>query len=66
MVPIAHPIKFQIGQEITHVKTGGKYIIRGLPDQYIIEATGEPAYAYLGSVKIWVRCQSEMEDGRFV
>jgi uncharacterized iron-regulated membrane protein len=64
---------FRPGQVVTHLKTKGEYRIHGTPDNYVIEATGEPAYAYgarkqegsnLG--KIWIRSQTEMEDGRFV
>src|SRR4051812_4296572 len=58
---------FRKGQAVLHVKTSGRYIIAILPDQGVIEATGEAAYAYLGdNNKIYFRPQSEMEDGRFI
>lgn len=57
---------FRKGQAVLHVKSNGRYIIAILPDQGVIEATGEPAYAYIGdNSKIYFRCQAEMEDGRF-
>ena len=67
------PFKFQRGQLITH-RNNDHYIVTGLPDEYRIEATGEPAYAYrkLDSDSVtpigvnWIRAQSVMEDeGRF-
>ena len=67
------PFKFQRGQLIIH-RNNDPYVVTGLPDEYRIEATGEPAYAYrrldsdgitLIGVK-WIRAQSIMEDeGRF-
>lgn len=59
--------KFGINWNVRHLKTGGIYKIKGLPANYRIEATGEPAYAYLDEEedKVWVRPQAEMEDGRF-
>lgn len=61
--------KFTINQKILHVKTGNIYTIKGLPAHYRIEATNVPAYAYLDEYesedKIWIRPQTEMEDGRF-
>lgn len=64
-------------QTIVHVKTGKHYGIVGTPDQYRIEATNQPAYAYREYItlangeietgkRVWVRPQTEMEDGRFV
>ncbi len=62
------PIKFSLNDKVKH-KDGGRYVITGLPDEYVIEATGEPAYAYraiYGNKKrTWIRAQSVMEDGRF-
>jgi hypothetical protein len=57
-----------MNQMVRHVKTGNEYMIVGTPKRYRIEATGEPAYAYTISPvdEIWVRKQTEMEDGRFV
>lgn len=60
---------FKRNDLVNHYK-GGKYAIMGTPDEYVIEATREPAYAYrsitypLGPIVI--RSQKEMEDGRFV
>ena len=49
-------MKFEVGQIVKHVKTGGIYHIIGTPkDNYRLEHN-----------PIWVRSQSEMEDGRFV
>lgn len=58
---------FGLGQIIKHIKSGGEYIVRGLPDKYRIESSNAPAYAYesLEDGVVWVRPQSEMEDGRF-
>jgi len=64
--------KFKNGDIVKHVKTGGKYWIVGTPDVYVIEATGEPAYAYRqvelsDKPQIWVRAQAIMEEeGKFV
>lgn len=67
------PFKFQRGQFIIH-RNNDFYVVTGLPDEYRIEATGEPAYAYRkldsdGVTPIgvkWIRAQSIMEDeGRF-
>lgn len=59
--------KFVVGDEIRHVKTGGMYIVMGTPNEYVIEATREPAYAYLmPDGRICIRSQAEMEEeGRF-
>jgi hypothetical protein len=58
--------KFRLGEEVKHVKTGGIYIIVGLPNEFVIEATREAAYAYLmPDGRTCIRSQTEMEDGRF-
>lgn len=61
-------MKFAFDDIVVHRK-GGRYRITGLPDRYRLESTGEPAYAYVAAdgrdLTIWVRAQSEMEDGRF-
>lgn len=71
--------KFRRKQLVTHVKTGGVYRIMHTPATCRLEASNEPAYAYqavwivssrggtidLTDKPLWVRCQSEMEDGRF-
>ena len=68
------PFKFKRGQLIIH-RNNDHYVVTGLPDEYRIEATGEPAYAYrrFDVDKLtpfgckWVRAQSVMEDeGRFM
>lgn len=61
--------KFSLGQRVRHVKTGRVYRIVDLPSRCRIEATGAPAYSYClvggADITLWVRPQSEMEDGRF-
>lgn len=65
-------MKFEVGNIVKHVKSGGIYRIIGSPDQYRLESTNEPAYAYqsthgeLYNNPIWVRSKTEMEDGRFM
>jgi hypothetical protein len=61
------PFKFHRYQLVEHIKTGHIYEICGVPDEYVIEKTWEPAYAYLlpSGIKC-IRSQAEMEDGRFV
>lgn len=59
---------FSKGVAIKHIKSGGVYLVVGTPDEnYRLEATNTPAYVYRGKDGvIWLRCQEEMEDGRFV
>jgi len=65
-VPVISPVKFRINDVVEHIKSGGMYVVAGLPTEYVIEATREPAYAYrMADGRICVRCQSEFEDGRF-
>lgn len=63
-------MKFKPFQKVLHLKTDAVYFIIGTPDKLILERTTEPAYAYQEyenpNAKIWIRCQSEMEDGRFI
>lgn len=61
------PLHFTIGDIICHQKNPDvKYVITGLPIDYRIEKTNEPAYAYIDRKGvIWIRPQTEMEDGRF-
>ncbi|WMC09535.1 hypothetical protein PU634_10445 [Oceanimonas pelagia] len=68
MLDEADRYSFSVGDLVRHVKTGGCYHIRGLPDKHRLEATGEPAYLYeaVSDGLIWMRSQAEMEDGRFV
>jgi len=64
--PVTETFMFRLGQEIKHVKTGAIYIVSGLPNQFVIEHTREPAYAYLmPDGRTCVRAQQFVEDGRF-
>ncbi|MBE0506704.1 MAG: hypothetical protein IBX50_08285 [Marinospirillum sp.] len=51
-----------------HHRNGGIYMIIKEPDDRLLEDCGEPFYEYenVHSGQIWLRRQSEMEDGRFV
>ena len=70
------PDKFLPGQRVQHVKTKRIYVISHGPRFIRIEKTGEPGYAYMldctnvavaeQDKHLWIRSQSEMEDGRFV
>ena len=67
MTPPLRPAKpplFRVGDEVRHRK-GGVYRIIMTPECLLIEATGEPAYAYALDGLVWVRSQREMGDGRF-
>lgn len=58
---------FERGDAVRHRK-GGVYVVVHTPDECRIEAGNVPAYMYrpLGELEpLWVRPQSEMEDGRF-
>lgn len=61
--------EFEVGDVIKHLKTGSSYLVTGTPARLVIEATMEPAYTYRqangNDDRIWVRPQTEMEDGRF-
>ena len=63
--------KFDRGQIITHVKTGKQYAIVDPPVACCrLEYCNEPYYVYRSYGEdtdhvLWVRRQSEMEDGRF-
>lgn len=63
------PTKFSKGETVRHVKTNGVYKILEVPDETKkLEHCNEPYYRYAGMVDdcvAWVRCKSEMEDGRF-
>lgn len=65
-IPVTFPLKFYAGQRVVHVKSQGVYSVVGLPTVFRVECTGEPAYAYMADGVVWVRGQSEFEDGRFV
>ncbi len=57
--------KFQAGDRLQHLKTGGFYRVLCLAK---IEASLEDAYVYeaLRNGTYWIRPQTEMEDGRFI
>lgn len=57
--------KFQAGDQLIHLKSGGHYRVIGLGK---IEANLEDVYIYeaLRNQTLWVRPKAEMEDGRFV
>lgn len=61
---------FKIGQKIIHVKTGNVYTVTKLPDERCrLEYCNESYYEYAsdhGGFVFWIRCKSEMEDGRFI
>lgn len=59
--------KFEELQKVKH-RNGGIYRIRRIPDDRKLEHNGEAFYEYesIADGQVWIRCQSEMEDGRFV
>lgn len=59
--------KFEELQTVKH-RNGGAYRIRKAPDARKLEHNGEAFYEYesVADGQVWIRCQSEMEDGRFV
>jgi hypothetical protein len=67
--------KFKKGQEVIHKKgqevihkKGGRYVVIAQPsDPRRLEYCDEPFYEYqcLLDKTIWIRRQSEFEDGRF-
>jgi len=52
---------------VKHIKTGGLYQIVMTPyEGRRLEYCNEPYYEYIGGDGVkWIRCKSEMEDGRF-
>jgi hypothetical protein len=65
-IAVTLPTKFQMNDVVEHLKTGGMYVVAGLPNEYVLENTREPAYAYrMADGRICVRSQVEFEDGRF-
>ena len=58
---------FRMNQKVRHIKTGNVYKIVGTPETVRIEHLATPAYAYVPEdwKLIWIRPQTEMEDGRF-
>ncbi len=59
---------FKQGQKVKHNYKGGWYRITKTPDARLLESNGESFYEYesIVSGQVWVRCKSEMEDGRFI
>ena len=60
--------KYIIGTALVHNKTGKNYVVVAEPDpNKRLEPCDEPYYEYaeVDSNVTWVRCQTEMEDGRF-
>ncbi len=57
---------FEESQRVKH-RSGGVYIIRRKPDHRKLEHNAETFYEYesISSGDVWIRCKSEMEDGRF-
>ena len=57
--------KFQAGDRLQHLKTGGFYRVLCLAK---IEVSLEEAYVYEALINgsHWIRPQIEMEDGRFI
>lgn len=70
--PLRQPgVQFDMGDVLLHRATGSLYGVLDTPDNGIVlERTGERAYVYRRidgeDPRKWVRCQAEMEDGRFV
>lgn len=69
---IPNTAKFKRGDIVVHVRSQKLYRIGFGPlDGLRLESTGGFAYSYQPYVynweqpQIWVRCQEEMEDGRF-
>lgn len=63
--------KFPRWSVLLHKKSEAQYHVLAVPDsRYRLEATNEPFYTYVllsePGGTIWLRTQSEMEDGRFV
>lgn len=63
-----NPTKFQQGNVLRHVKTGGIYVVMETPrDNVQLEYCRESFYEYwaIDTNQFWLRKKSEMEDGRF-
>lgn len=58
--------KFIKFQAVKH-KNGGIYMITTIPDSRKLEHCNESFYEYQDMLghQVWIRCKSEMEDGRF-
>ena len=71
--------KWRRGQVLTHVRSGGQYVITDMPWESMNENTGELQYGYRRVERVngpmgveyvargiqYLRSQREMEDGRF-
>lgn len=61
--------KFQLNDIVKHNK-GGLYRIVDVPDKNKrLEHFNQPFYSYMNiddSSIVWLRCQAEFEDGRFI
>lgn len=62
---------FKLGTKLIHVKSGNVYHVLMTPDMCKLESDATPVYVYgkvlpSGNQEIWVRPQTEMEDGRFI
>lgn len=58
-------MSFIKNQKVKH-HSGTIYTIRDVPNSELLEANAEPFYKYEGvDGQVWLRCKSEMEDGRF-
>jgi len=63
-------MKFTVNQRVRHLRTGTLYTIIGTPDQVCYEPLRQRCYAYIPvadtfKYRIWVRPETEVEDGRF-
>lgn len=59
---------FEMGDIVQHLKSGNCYKIVNTPSLDVrLEHCDEPFYSYTDDTGgiVWLRCESEMEDGRF-
>jgi len=59
---------FKESQILKHVGNNMLYAIVTTPNSRKLSGIGEEFYEYkcISSGEIWIRCKSEMEDGRFL
>lgn len=60
--------EYKIFDIVEHIKTGNKYSVIATPTKSrLLEYNREPFYEYMCKISQcnFVRCKSEMEDGRF-